>query len=124
MVESGKKSIQKAFGDRLRGAALVGGAMLAFRIRQRFPGARITEAHPKALLVALELDERDFAERFGISTGWRNQHERDGAIAEVCAREGFEGRWPTDLTEQRHRSELDPQSYCLAPMRDFWPEPV
>ena len=41
----------------LRGAALVGGAMLAFRIRQRFPGARITEAHPKALLKALGLNE-------------------------------------------------------------------
>ena len=108
----------------LRGAALVGSAMLAFRIRQRFPGARITEAHPKALLKALELDEHAFAERFGISTGWCNEHERDGAIAAVCAREGFEGRWPADLTEQRHRPELDPQSYCLAPMRYFWPEPV
>ena len=108
----------------LRGAALVGGMMLAFRIRQRFPCARITEAHPKALLLALGLDGPDFAERFGISKGWGSEHERDGAIAAVCAREGFEGRWPTDLTEQRHRSELDPQSYWLAPMRYFWPEPV
>lgn len=108
----------------LRGAALVGGAMLAFRIRQRFPRARITEAHPKALLQALELDGLAFAEKFGISTGWRNEHERDGAIAAVCAREGFEGRWSADLTEQRHCPELDPQSYCLAPMRYFWPEPL
>ena len=51
----------------LRGAALVGGAMLAFRIRQKFPDTRITETHPKALLCALKIDEASFAKRFGIS---------------------------------------------------------
>ena len=66
--------------------------MLAFRIRQRFPCARITEAHPKALLVALGPDGPDFAERFGISTGWGNEHERDGAIARSWIRRAIGSR--------------------------------
>ncbi len=106
----------------LRGAALVGGAMLAFRVRQEFPGTRITESHPKALLQALKLDGLAFAKRFEVDIGWNNEHERDASVAAVCAREGFEGRWRTDLALQRHNSEQDPRSYWLAPMYYFWPE--
>ena len=106
----------------LRGAALVGGAMLAFRVREKFPGARVTESYPKALLRALRLDEPGFAAKFRICIAWRNEHERDALIAAVCAREGFEGRWATDLAVQRDDSEQDPRSYWLAPMRYFWPE--
>ena len=118
-VSSG--TIQSA--NSLRGAALVGGAMLAFRIRQEFTCTRITESHPKALLNALKLNGPGFAERFGISsTGWSNEHEQDAAVAAVCAREAFEGRWRTDLALQRYDSEQDPQSYWLAPMCYYWPE--
>ena len=106
----------------LRGAALVGGAMLAFRIREKFPDTRITETHPKALLHALELDGTGFAERFEVSTGWNNEDERDALIGAVCAREGFEGRWPFDLACHRDDSEQDPFSYWLAPIHYFWPE--
>ena len=41
-------------GNSLRGAALIGGALLASRLREAFPSLRITESHPKALLLALE----------------------------------------------------------------------
>lgn len=125
------KKLRKRYGissgtvqsvNSLRGAALAGGAMLAFRVRQEFPCARITESHPKALLLALDIDESGFAERFGISARWSNDDERDAAIAAVCAREGFSGRWLTDLTLERDESEQDPQSYWLAPMCYFWPE--
>ena len=108
----------------LRGAALVGGAMLAFRIREAFPGTRITEAHPKALLHALKLDGPGFARRFAIADSWSNEHERDAAVAAVCAREGFEGCWATDLGLARSRSEQDPRSYWLAPMHYYWPDPL
>jgi predicted nuclease with RNAse H fold len=40
----------------LRGAVVVQGIMLAMRLRERHPNLPITETHPKALLVALELD--------------------------------------------------------------------
>lgn len=106
----------------LRGAALVGGMMLALQIREEYPDTRITEMHPKALLRALGIDGPGFAERFKIPTKWRNEHERDAAIGAVCAREGFEGRWLFDLARHRHKSEQDPSSYCLAPMHYFWPE--
>ena len=106
----------------LRGAALVGGAMLAFRIREKFPDTRITETHPKALLGAFKLDGTGFAERFKIPTGWNNEDERDALIGAVCAREGFEGRWTFDLACCRDDSEQNPSSYWLAPMRYFWPE--
>ena len=95
-------------GNSLQGAALIGGALLASRLREAFPGLRITESHPKALLLALRLDGVQFAARYGIQTNWGNEHERDAAIAAVCAREGFEGRWPTDLAKQRDRSEQNP----------------
>ena len=106
----------------LRGAALIGGLMLAFRVREMFPNTRITESHPKALLKALRLHESDFAEKFELSKAWNNEHERDAAIAAVCAREGFEGHWTTDLAEYRYPSEQDPKSYDLAPIYYYWPE--
>ena len=103
----------------MRGAALIGGALLASRLREAFPGLRITESHPKALLPALRLDETHFADRYQIETGWCNEHERDAAVAAVYAREGFEGRWSTDLAKQRDRSEQNPRAYWLAPMAYF-----
>ena len=111
-------------GNSLRGAALIGGALLASRLREVFSDLQITESHPKALLRALDVDEARFAARFRTETRWNNEHERDAAIAAVCAREGFEGRWATDLTEQRDRSEQNPCAYWLAPMAYFWPEAV
>lgn len=109
----------------LKGAALIGGALLASRVRQEYPGIGITESHPKALLRALDLDGAGFAERFGmLPTAWRDEHQRDAAIAAVCAREGFERRWRTDLAEQRDSVEQDPQTYWLQPMFYFWPEEV
>lgn len=111
-------------GNSLRGAALIGGMLLASRIREEFPGTRITESHPKALLIAMNVDEAGFAERFAIPRAWRNEHERDAAIAAVCAREGFKGRWRVDLAERRDDLEQDPNRYWLAPMCYFWHEPV
>ena len=108
----------------LRGAALIGGALLASRVRQHFPSIPITESHPKALLLALHFDEASFAARFKIPTAWSNEHERDASIAAICAREGFEGRWTINLAEQRHSLEQDPQGYWLKPMHYFWPEAV
>ena len=111
-------------GNALRGAALIGGALLASRLREAPPALRITESHPKALLLALRLDETRFADRYQIETGWCNEHERDAAIAAVCAREGFEGRWSTDLANHRNRSEQNPRACWLAPMAYFRPEAV
>ena len=109
----------------LRGAALVGGALLASRMREAFPGLRITESHPKALLLALNLDGAAFASRFGIQHAWGNdEHQRDAAVAAICAREGFQGRWSVDLADDRHELEQDPKSYWLAPMSYFWHESI
>ena len=109
----------------LRGAALVGGALLASRIRDQFPRARIeiTETHPKALLYLPGFGRDSFQRKFEWS-GWsRNEDEQDAAIAAVCAREGFSGNWTTDLADKRFRneSEQDPKDYWLAPMHYFWP---
>ena len=106
----------------LRGAALVGGALLAFRVRERFPRARITEAPTKALLRALEYSRDNFRKKFELS-GWSDdEDEQDAAIAAVCAREGFTEEWPTDLADERfrHESEQDPKDYWLKPMHYFW----
>ena len=71
----------------LRGAALVGGALLASRIRQAFPLTGITESHPKALLKALALEEADIVGHFSVSQVWSNEHERDaGDRSRLCPR--------------------------------------
>lgn len=108
----------------LRGAALAGGALLASRMREAFPSLGITESHPKALLRALNLDGAAFASRFGIQDAWGDEHQRDAAVAAVCAREGFQGRWPVDLSGDRDAQEQDPKSYWLAPVSYFWPESI
>jgi predicted nuclease with RNAse H fold len=110
----------------LRGAALVQGVMFVERMRERLPQVRVTETHPKALLKALGTRTPDaFAKRFGIkaSIRGRSEHERDALISAVAAREGFEGRWPNDLSSIRLPCEQDPSSYWLAPVHYFWPDP-
>ena len=109
----------------LRGAALAGGALLASWMREQDPGLRITEAHPKALLLALDMDGATFAERFGIRNVWGDEeHQRDAAIAAVRAREGFQGNWPLDLADHRDRLEQNPKSYWLAPASYWWPQQI
>ena len=105
----------------MRGAALIGGALLASRLREAFPGLRITESHPKALLPALRLDETHFADRYQIETGWCNEHERDAAVA-----------WPTsDLkpcSEARGQAPGGPRAttrFAALPCRGYSsPAPV
>ena len=118
----------------LRGATLVGGTMLAAKIREWSSDTMITEAHPTVMLHARkfaldlsgdhEIRFRRFAERFRINANAKNGHERDAAICAVSAREGFRGCWTTDLAEQRHNAEQDPFSYCLKPVHYYWPEPL
>jgi len=107
----------------LRGAALVQGAMFVLRIREVYPAVPVTESHPKALLKALtEGDWDELAGQFGLKLDIGNHHERDALIAAVSAREGFQKRWPHDLSTERLSSEQDPRSYWLAPVHYFWPE--
>ena len=108
----------------LRGAALIGGVLLASQVRKEFPSTRITETHPKALLLAMNYSGEEFADEYGISADWRNEHERDAAIAAVCGREGFNGCWSTNLAERRYCLEQDPENYWLKPVTYFWPESI
>ena len=71
----------------LRGAALVQGMMFVQRIRERFPGVNVTEAHPKAILVAMKKSSEEFFEHFCIKDHGSNDHERDAIISAVAARE-------------------------------------
>ena len=108
----------------LRGAALIGGVLLAFRVRQKRPNARITETHPKALLKALYNDNWDeFAKEFSIpQLSCHNEHERDAIIGAICAREGFSEKWDTDLAEDRYPCEQIPLNCGFLSVNYFWPE--
>ena len=109
----------------LRGAALVGGTLLALRLREEFPELPITESHPKALLIAFKLESDAAIEKcLHVRKAWHDEHQRDAMVAAVCAREGFEGRWRCDLAKHRHRLEQDPKSFCLAPVSYWWPEQI
>lgn len=103
----------------LRGAALVQGAMFVERIRGAFPNIPVTETHPKPLLKAINSNGKSFEERFSVRFDGMTEHERDALISAVAAREGFEGRWPHDLSADRHDFEQDPKSYWLAPVQ-YW----
>lgn len=107
----------------LRGACLVQGVLFAERVRLLFSAVPITEVHPKAVRLALRLEDwSEFCSRFSIYGIAQKAHERDAVVAAVAAREGFEGRWPIDLGGKRHESEQDPSTYWLSPMHYYWPE--
>jgi len=108
----------------LRGAALVQGMMFVQRLRELFPGTPVSEAHPKAVMKGLKKGSgQAFFKHFGVRVKRTDfsEHERDAAIAAVAAREGFEGRWPNDLSATRGESEQDPSTFWLAPVHYFWP---
>lgn len=107
----------------LRGATLTQGAMFIQRLREIYPGVPVTESHPKALLKVLTQGDWDlFTSQFELKFIHVKDHERDALIAAISAREGFEGRWPHDLSIKRLTAEQDPRSYWLAPVHYFWPE--
>jgi hypothetical protein len=117
----------------LRGAALIQGAMLATRLRDRFPKLPLTEAHPKALLKALWPDLsksgppwEKIAKRFQLEGSAPDDDERkdkrDALLAAVAAREGAPGPWKCDLAKKRFSSEQDPDRVPWGPVSYWWPE--
>lgn len=107
----------------LRGASLVQGMMFVQRIREIYPDIRVTETHPKATWVALNLENWiDVSNRFSVNVPVQSEHERDAIISAVAAREGFEGRWKSDLSKKRGASEQDPSNFWLAPIHYYWPD--
>jgi predicted nuclease with RNAse H fold len=104
----------------LRGAAVVQGVMFVYRLREKFPGVPVTEAHPKAVAIALGGWDGAAIAKLGL-TNKMAEHERDAHMAAIAAREGFEGRWITDLSLERRPSEQDPKCYWLGPVSYFWP---
>jgi predicted nuclease with RNAse H fold len=109
----------------LQGAALIQGAMLAFRARQRYGDVPITEAHPKALLHILGLRKSPWsavATQFGLlGPEPMSEHECDAVIAAVAARNGITGVWSRDLSVDRDPSELDPKQMWFGAVSYYWP---
>ena len=66
----------------LRGACLVQGILVARLAAETWPTAKISEAHPKALL-AVSSNARKFAAT--VAAGAKNEHERDAAVAAFTA---------------------------------------
>jgi Protein of unknown function (DUF429) len=109
----------------LRGAAVVQGVLLAMKLREKFPRVRISEAHPKALLKAMELkDGEAVASTFRLEgqMPWTKEEDvRDALLAAVAAREGFSGNWKLDLSMERFQSELDPTNLWFGAVSYWWP---
>lgn len=97
----------------LRGACLVQGVLVARAALAAWPGARLTEAHPKALL-RVSSEARSFVEQ--LASAFANEHERDAALAAFSALQMCEGSsgW-TDLTD------LDPGAHQPSGVRAaYW----
>jgi len=87
----------------LSGACLVEGVQVTRLARLHWPHARITEAHPKALM-RMDKETRDFASRF-FNQG-SSDHERDAAVAAYAAHKMLVGEpgWINLV-------ELDPEPF-------------
>jgi predicted nuclease with RNAse H fold len=111
----------------LQGAVLVQGMMLAVRLRNRYRGILITEAHPKAVLrflrLPLDLEKWDEVQKHFKLKGSApsSEHERDAVLAAVAIREGVRGVWSRDLSFNRYESELDPKRMWFGEVSYFWP---
>lgn len=105
----------------LRGAALVQGQMFVQRLRERFSDCPVTEAHPKAVALALGDWNDPRVLQYLVGYNPKSDHERDAYMCAVAAREGRMGRWSRDLSLDRYRSEQDPKTYWLGPVSYFWP---
>ncbi len=79
---AGGKSGTVSHVNSLRGACLVQGVLVTNLAAKYWPGAMITEAHPKALLT-VSTAARDFARRISQYVG--TEHERDAALAAYSA---------------------------------------
>lgn len=108
-------------GNSLKGAALIQGAMFVARLREKFPGVRVTESHPKAVAIALGGWNSERVRAIG-RLDQLVEHERDAVFAACSAREGFEGRWTRDLAHDRGPLEQDPAIHWIGPVNYFWPE--
>lgn len=111
----------------LKGAVLSQGMMFVARVRELFPHVevKVTETHPKALLLATGREQWHAyfrAIQTNVTLDGKPDHERDAVISAVAAREGFEGRWTRDLIHERYPSEQDPLGHWLAPIHYFWPK--
>lgn len=94
--------------------------MFVSRLRERFAGVPVTEAHPKATAIALGGWEGHAVKNLGLVAS-ASEHERDAIFAAIAAREGFEGRWKRNLATDRDPSEQNPEDYWLGPVSYFWP---
>jgi hypothetical protein len=66
----------------LRGTCLVQGILTARRVSERWPEAKVTEAHPKALLLVWAESKKFLAE---YCPAYSTEHERDAVIAAYSA---------------------------------------
>ncbi len=112
----------------LRGAAIIQGPMLVFRINEKYSAVPVTEAHPKALLKSKNLQDAPWDEvisTFSIEGDLpSSEHARDAILCAVAARDGFSGRWKNDLSVERNASELDPKAMWFGRVSYYWPEGI
>ena len=109
----------------LWGSVLVQGVLVVHLLRDRFPSMGLTEAHPKAVLLALGRsfwEQKFTAIQSDVTLDDPVDNRRDALIATVAAGEGFRRVWPEDLFAKLPTSEQNPSSRWLAPVHYYWPE--
>lgn len=51
-----------------------------------------------------------------------SEHERNAVISTLAAREGFDGRWRTDLSLKRCQAGQNPKQHWLDTVHYYWPD--
>lgn len=110
----------------LYGAMVIQGVTLARRLREKRPGIKINETHPKVLFHALTAGRFRYSERpeswlpnwlkLPNMTRPRNEHEWDALISAGATWQGISGRWTHDLALMG-RSPVHP----IGSVTYFWP---
>lgn len=118
----------------LYGSMSVQGAVLAGRLRERWPQILLTETHPKVLWSALKIDreyprklgDSDALERWtqfaGLNLTVTDEHQFDAALSAWAAERGSNGIWLRDLTALRAEKQTGENISVVNDVHYFWPE--
>lgn len=133
-----KCSNSVASANSLYGAMSVQGAVLAYRLREIWPGLFLTETHPKVLWHCLQKGTeyprqktwetgasstvRDWLSDKGFIGEIHNEDEFDAVISAWAASQAYSANWKRDLFQINAANQTSGNISVVPDVHYFWPE--
>jgi hypothetical protein len=120
----------------LYGSMAVQGAVLAHRLRERWPEIKLTETHPKVLWAHYSRDTpyprewgvgepetaRAFKKQCGLASAEpRDEHQFDALLSAWAAAQAFDGRWAHDLSYEKAEDQTGDNISVVSKVHYYWP---